>query len=135
MNMLNRKTLLETTISSIRDHIRRLEAQLRETEQELQQKRAVLNVWVSEFENLDKEQKTRISQRIGRGEARRVVSRLYDENETARLNGLTVKEIADATKLKWTTVRNVVHNVKNGFIETDGRWKRTADSQPRLKVA
>jgi len=63
------------------------------------------------------------------------VSRLYDENETARLNGLTVKEIADATKLKWTTVRNVVHNVKNGFIETDGRWKRTADSQPRLKVA
>lgn len=133
MNTLNRRALLEGTISSIREHIRQLERQVKEADEQLQEKRAVLNVWLKELDGIDEVRKNRVSERLPRGEARRIVSRLYEENEKARMQGLTVVEIANATKLNWTTTRNVVHNKKNGFVETDGRWKRIIDAQPKLK--
>jgi hypothetical protein len=134
MNTLNRRALLEGTISSIREHIRQLERQVKEADEQLQEKRAVLNVWLKELDGIDEVRKNRVSpERLPRGEARRIVSRLYDETEIARTQGLTVVEIANETKLKWSTARNVVNNKKNGFVETDGRWRRTIDAQPKLK--
>jgi hypothetical protein len=130
-NNMNRKTQLDSTIASIREHVRQLEARLKETEQQLQEKRALLNAWVAEYEGLESDDERKDKSRLPRGEALKRVNQIFVNSDAARLQGLTVKAIADATGLKWTTARNVVNEGKNGFVQlTEGVWIRAKDRPP-----
>jgi response regulator of citrate/malate metabolism len=132
MDKMNRRLLLDETIASVSEHIRQLQNLEKETTEQLEAKRAILNAWMAELADLDNGRKNRKSARLPRGEARRTVLRWFAENESLRQQGVTVKQIAEATGLNWTTVRNVLHHPKSDFVETDGEW--TTKAQPRLKA-
>src|ERR1700687_3712361 len=125
MDKMNRRILLNETIASVSEHIRQLQNLEKQTTALLEAKRAILNEWLAELADLDNERKNRQSARLPRGEARRTVLRWFAENESLRQQGVTVKQISEATGLNWTTVRNVFHHPKSEFIEPDGQWDTT----------
>jgi hypothetical protein len=134
---MDRKTLIQQTISAVQDALMNLEMERDRIGYELNEKTELLKVWQRELTQLEKGNTDPNRQRAPKGEALRLIHEWYDKDLRSQQAGLTIKQIAEATGLKWSTVRNVVKKVQNGFVEQDSRIRRLPeiDRQRRLKVA
>jgi hypothetical protein len=134
---MDRKTLIEQTIMTIREALMHLDEERDRIEYEIKDKNALLDIWQKELTALEKGKSTENRERAPKGEALRLIHELYDRDTRAQQSGLTIKQISEATKLNWSTARNVVKKPEHGFVEAEGRFRRApeVDRQRRLKLA
>jgi hypothetical protein len=130
---MDRKTLIEQTIDAITETLANLEMDRDRIEFDMNQKKGLLDTWRKELAQIEKG-KPRNRERAPKGEALRLIHEWYDRDPRSQQNGLTIKQISDATGMNWSTVRNVVKKPENGFIETDGRIRRSPEAE-RLRAA
>jgi hypothetical protein len=131
MDNKERQDLIRATLRTIHEAKWRLESERDDLIKQIAEKDRQLQAWVKEFNELEGQPP---SGRIPRGEPLRRINELFVANEKAQSRGATIKEIADAIGLNWTTVRNVLKNEKNGFVETDGAWRKKADAEEPVQT-
>jgi hypothetical protein len=124
MDSKERQALIKATIRTIHEAKWRLESERDELIQQIAEKDRQLQAWVKEFSELEGQPP---SGRIQRGEPLRRINEFFSGNPQTK--GATTKELADATGLNWTTVRNVLKNENNGFVEVDGAWRKKPDAE------
>lgn len=131
MDNKEKQALIKATIRTIHEAKWRLESERDDLIQQIVEKDRQLQAWVKEFNELEGQPP---SGRVQRGEPLRRISEFYGANEKAQTKGATIKEVSKGTGLNWTTVRNVLKNEKNGFVEVDGLWRKKADSEKPVQT-
>ena len=120
-----------------RDARRQLEVERKRIDDQLAEKNALIQAWALELESLEHSSDSGKTNRLPRGEAKQRISAFFDTDLHAQADGATIKEIADATGVSWSTVRNVIEKPKNGYSKDPdtARWKRSGNTKLKAVAA
>jgi hypothetical protein len=116
------RALIEGTIAELRASIERLAVERETINGRIREKTDMVHEWEQRLRQLSSENGSRGQPRLPKGEPkRRVQEYLAVHPEGAE----SIKEIADAVGIQFSTVRGALLNPKNQalFVEKEGRWR------------
>lgn len=117
-------SLIEATVSDVREVICRLESERADIDTRLDELRLRCRQWEKILPKVGQNWQPRT--RAKKGENDRTIAQIYEEHPD---RGYTLPALAETTGISWSSVRNVVS--KNGigkYEERDGKWYRKEKS-------
>jgi hypothetical protein len=129
MGKFDEQTLVSETIADLEESLARLTAERDELDRRIEEKVVRLNKWRLKLKQINTGQDE--SHRLAKGEALTKINEYFGKRPTGA-PGLTMPEIAKATEVPWSSVRNVLKKKENGFFEKNGFWFKWKSSEDGL---